>query len=221
MSDRDPTELYEILERFGTVLDGNDLSDLSRMCREYAVNVHETRLGPALAEQRMATDSWHKKFNDLNEESLRLFREVERLTAELESRAAPVEPPVLSAVVNLVNEQAEDECLWFEAQTMPEAYLQQELRRLHEVIENSAPVPAPRLEWRNISKKNSWSPRWEAVDRTVFLVCGPLKGGTHEGEFNLAVGGSVALRFFPTIDAAKSLAEKLNAVLSPPVGENE
>jgi hypothetical protein len=29
MSDRDPTELYEILERFGTVLDGNDMSDLS------------------------------------------------------------------------------------------------------------------------------------------------------------------------------------------------
>jgi hypothetical protein len=29
MSDREPTELYEIIERFGTVLDGNDMSDLS------------------------------------------------------------------------------------------------------------------------------------------------------------------------------------------------
>ena len=33
------------------------------------------------------------------------------------------------------NSQAEDEGLWFEAQTAPEAYLQQELRRLHEIIE--------------------------------------------------------------------------------------
>lgn len=35
----------------------------------------------------------------------------------------------------VVDEQAEDEGLWFEAQTAPEAYLQSELRRLHEVIE--------------------------------------------------------------------------------------
>ena len=34
-----------------------------------------------------------------------------------------------------VNSQAEDEGLWFEAKTAPEAYLQQELRRLHEIIE--------------------------------------------------------------------------------------
>ena len=33
------------------------------------------------------------------------------------------------------SEQAEDEGLWFEAETAPEAYLQQELRRLHAVIE--------------------------------------------------------------------------------------
>ena len=31
--------------------------------------------------------------------------------------------------------QAEDEGLWFEAKTAPEAYLQQELRRLHAAIE--------------------------------------------------------------------------------------
>jgi hypothetical protein len=35
-----------------------------------------------------------------------------------------------------VNEQAEDEGLWFEAETAPEAYLQQELRRLHQIIED-------------------------------------------------------------------------------------
>lgn len=40
-------------------------------------------------------------------------------------------------LINFVNEQAEDEGLWFEARTAPEAYLQQELRRLHKLIEES------------------------------------------------------------------------------------
>ena len=37
----------------------------------------------------------------------------------------------------IVNEQAEDEGLWFQAATAPEAYLQQELRRLHAAIEET------------------------------------------------------------------------------------
>jgi len=41
----------------------------------------------------------------------------------------------LGKVRDLADEQAEDEGLWFEAHTAPEAYLQQELRRLHKVIE--------------------------------------------------------------------------------------
>ncbi len=35
----------------------------------------------------------------------------------------------------IVAEQAEDEGLWFVAQTASEAYLQQELRRLHAAVE--------------------------------------------------------------------------------------
>ena len=35
----------------------------------------------------------------------------------------------------LVNKQAEDEGLWFQAETAPEAYLQQELRKLHAAVE--------------------------------------------------------------------------------------
>lgn len=38
----------------------------------------------------------------------------------------------------LVAEQAEDEGLWFMAQTAPEAYLQQELRRLHAALEQES-----------------------------------------------------------------------------------
>jgi len=41
----------------------------------------------------------------------------------------------IQAVKKVVDEQAEDEGLWFFAQTAPEAYLQQELRRLHTVFE--------------------------------------------------------------------------------------
>ena len=39
------------------------------------------------------------------------------------------------AAKNLVDSQAEDDGLWFVAQTAPEAYLQQELRKLHAAIE--------------------------------------------------------------------------------------
>lgn len=37
----------------------------------------------------------------------------------------------------MVDEQAEDEGLWFQAKTAPEAYLQQELRKLHRCIEQT------------------------------------------------------------------------------------
>lgn len=37
--------------------------------------------------------------------------------------------------LELVNKQAEDEGIWFIARTAPEAYLQQELRELHECVE--------------------------------------------------------------------------------------
>ena len=42
-------------------------------------------------------------------------------------------------IVELVKQQAEDDGLWFEAKTAPEAYLQQELRKLHTVIEGIGP----------------------------------------------------------------------------------
>ena len=41
----------------------------------------------------------------------------------------------LAAIKAIVDEQAEDEGLWFRARRAPEAYLQQALRRLHETIE--------------------------------------------------------------------------------------
>ena len=46
------------------------------------------------------------------------------------------EPLPADSVRWLVEEQAEDEGLWFIAQTAPEAYLQKALRELHAVIED-------------------------------------------------------------------------------------
>ena len=42
---------------------------------------------------------------------------------------------VIKDISFVVNRQAEDEGLWFVAETAAEAYLQQELRKLHAVIE--------------------------------------------------------------------------------------
>ncbi len=41
----------------------------------------------------------------------------------------------LARIHRLVERQAEDEGLWFDAETAPEAYLQVHLRELHRVIE--------------------------------------------------------------------------------------
>ena len=41
----------------------------------------------------------------------------------------------IKRVKKLVSEQAEDEALWFIAESAPESYLQQALRKLHKVLE--------------------------------------------------------------------------------------
>lgn len=45
----------------------------------------------------------------------------------------------MSELLKLVNEQAEDEGLWFNAETAPEAYLQAALGKLHAAVENTHP----------------------------------------------------------------------------------
>ena len=61
-------------------------------------------------------------------------------TKRLENRIADLEETI-AVQLALVHKQAEDEGLWFIAQTAPEAYLQQELRRLHSAIEANAASP--------------------------------------------------------------------------------
>lgn len=53
----------------------------------------------------------------------------------IQSRESQIREKI-KPVIDLVNQQAEDEGLWFVAKTAPEAYLQKELRKLHAVIED-------------------------------------------------------------------------------------
>jgi len=91
----------------------------------------------------------------------------------------------------LVDEQAEDEGLWFVAQTAPEAYLQQELRRLHAAIENEAATPASD-ELR------------AALERKHEKVCSCPFDGT-DPDCNLSVSGTwiVAALHASRLDADK------------------
>jgi len=43
----------------------------------------------------------------------------------------------MEALRQLVNRQAEDDGLWFNARTAAESYIQQELRKLHALIEDN------------------------------------------------------------------------------------
>lgn len=49
----------------------------------------------------------------------------------------------LALIRGVVDAQAEDDGLWFRAQTAPEAYLQAALRKLHAAVERALKSPAP------------------------------------------------------------------------------
>lgn len=64
---------------------------------------------------------------------------IERLTAERDAAQSK-----LVEAVAIVNEQANDDGLWFIEQLASEAYLQQALRRLHAAIEGISPDDSAR-----------------------------------------------------------------------------
>jgi chromosome segregation ATPase len=94
---------------------------------------------------------WHERAMKAESQIAALKAEVERLREQIEpnvlalmrlNQKQRVENERLRAGVErlreaqrLVSKQAEDEGLWFYVQTAPEAYLQAELRKLHEAIE--------------------------------------------------------------------------------------
>ena len=56
-------------------------------------------------------------------------------------------------VQKLNHEQAEDEGLWFESKTASEAYLQQELRKLHDAIESLLQAQGEVEDWIPTSER--------------------------------------------------------------------
>lgn len=60
-----------------------------------------------------------------------------RMVALIISDVATV---ALMQALQLIEDQAEDNALWFKAQTAPEAYLQQALRKLHGTVEEGCGV---------------------------------------------------------------------------------
>jgi hypothetical protein len=63
------------------------------------------------------------------------FMAADEVASLLEGMATCAIDELLRPLVTLVEEQAKDDGLWFEAKTAPEGYLQQELRKLHAAIE--------------------------------------------------------------------------------------
>ncbi len=57
--------------------------------------------------------------------------------------------------LKLVDRQAEDEGLWFKAETIAEAYVQQALRDLHAEIEGTETITRPRPT-HEVAPDNSW-----------------------------------------------------------------
>jgi hypothetical protein len=137
---------------------------------------------------------------------------------------ATPELPVSQQLLNLVEAQAQDGGLWFEAKTAPEAYLQQELRKLHAAIEARAIQAMPELPelpvvaWltgagiltSNFFYKESWIPK--PVDQPLCKVSDAL---TYAESLRVKFEAARAAKvFYPSIDAKVArLVREIDALL--------
>jgi hypothetical protein len=78
------------------------------------------------------------------------------------------------------------------------------------------PVPAPRLEWRQGTGLKST--RWYGVAPDAEDEYDRWTVAHLYETYDVSYAAGRILKSCKTLDAAKSLAEKLNDVLSPPVG---
>lgn len=107
--------------------------------------------------QRQRPDSFHSDLSDLRDYQRLCADWIEEFAWDVEKalRAALEQPQSLEEVLLVVHQQADDEGLWFAAKTAPEAYLQHQLRLLHEVIESAVldkyGNPLDGSEFRNCS----------------------------------------------------------------------
>lgn len=97
---------------------------------------------------RLQIEDRSKVYNELADERDALRAELEdaKLAARYETDVARQAVSAmnmaradLTAIRAVVDEQAKDDGLWFDAVTAPEAFLQQELRRLHAAVDGKKP----------------------------------------------------------------------------------
>jgi hypothetical protein len=113
-----------------------------------------------------------------------------------ERDAAPQPQDAKPTALQIVHEQAEDEGLWFEAQTAPEAYLQQELRRLHGAVEASQDAK-PTAQTADARDAERW--RWIEPH---FRVFSPHIDGNHHYCATGQIGRITGPTFGSAVDAA-------------------
>jgi|SRR3990172_463533 len=131
--------------------------ELLRECREelYFHGVRQSFLDrvdallasqPALAEKEKDTKQGWDAFYKLRKAVA--SARYPNLTAIIRAAAPPAPPAgrkeLSRRLTALVEQQANDEGLWFVAQTAPEAYLQAALRKLHAAVESAPPAFSPR-----------------------------------------------------------------------------
>lgn len=118
-------------------------------CHECETNHPDDYHGDGKEEKVMTDKSY--EFENLKQEQSKLLVKchevlmrdeaittgIVREHAQQKDRIASLEQAI-KRIEDAVKEQAEDEGIWFAGETAPEAYLQQELRHLHSVIEDAA-----------------------------------------------------------------------------------
>ncbi|MFB3111013.1 MAG: hypothetical protein ACE10G_03170 [Gemmatimonadales bacterium] len=106
---------------------------VTRLDDEQADLVREIR-GTHIRSGKLRSGDWYYScLEDSLSTAIRAADEIERLRAENAGLSEHHK-----RITGVVDSQAEDAGIWFVAQTAPEAYLQQELRRLHQTIETDA-----------------------------------------------------------------------------------
>jgi len=137
----------------------NEANDEAQLLRAQAVVIRDLRaenerlradvadLLPRLDADAMHINNLARELKQADAENKRLHeiaaaaqRRQEELETEIERLRA-----LLAEIRAMVDRQAEDESLWFNARTAPEAYLQQELRDLHDRVERFTFAPAGSL----------------------------------------------------------------------------
>jgi hypothetical protein len=117
----------------------------------------------------------------------------------------PTSESAKPTALQIVHEQAEDEGLWFEAQTAPEAYLQQELRRLHAALEapqDAKPVTHPVCPWcGQFNWQEDQFNHYDAPHKAYSIICDTRLCGYQTATFKTIAEAWASIAPTPPQDA--------------------